>query len=66
MGLKGDAMGKKDYPDRVPPVKDIVPPGLRKCPLKFRKKRRDWVDQYCDKDRCGWWNDEKARCGYIQ
>ena len=59
-------MSKDEYPARVPPANETIPPGLRKCPLKFRKKRRQYYEQFCDKERCAMWNDEKKRCGYIQ
>ncbi len=43
-----------------------TPPGLRTCPIKRDRNRRLYIDRYCDKERCGLWNDKAGRCGLIR
>ena len=45
---------------------ESIPIGLRKCPFKKRRKRQAYFDQFCDKDRCALWDDERKRCGAMR
>jgi hypothetical protein len=45
----------------------LTPPGFRYCPIKKRFSHGSgYIDKYCDRDKCGFWNDDKARCGLIR
>lgn len=58
-------MAKKNQQEQTQHF-DIIPPGLKRCPYKRQRKDGGYFDQFCDKERCGLWNEQAGRCGAIR
>lgn len=58
-------MGKRNQQEKKPQF-DIIPPGLKRCPYKRPGQGSRYFDQFCDKEKCGLWNEQAGRCGAIR